>query len=354
MKPSHPVASFGLAALLALSTSYAPPASAAPPAPAESPQARYRKAHQAIARNDYLAARELLLGLWQESKTYDVATSLGQVEFQLKNYASGATFMAYALAHVTPAEKPERVDTIRTALKELSSKVGTARVSVSHPEAELLVDGKVVDTVTLPADIYLDPGERQLEARHAEAGSAEQVLQVVAGQTYTVDLRLTGAHPDPLVTPAPSAATSRPVVQTPQTAEADRPVEAAPPSWPIWISGGVTAIGVGVAVGFGLAANAAESDWEDLKNQNGDSGCADDATSPACRAQRDALDREHRHTTWATVGVGMAGAGAAATLVYVLLWPSPERTSQSARSTHVKPTFDLHRSGASIFVSGSF
>ena len=88
-----------LAAVVVVVTKASPATAADSP---ESEQARYREAHRAIAKKDWTAARELLLPLWADSPTYDVASSLALVEYQLGDYPMAARHLAFALEHVAP------------------------------------------------------------------------------------------------------------------------------------------------------------------------------------------------------------------------------------------------------------
>src|SRR5438105_10853574 len=64
--------------------------------------AQYRQAFAALSQRNWLEARRLLLPLWQKAHTWDVASGLGQAEFLLDNYATGATYTAFALANLPP------------------------------------------------------------------------------------------------------------------------------------------------------------------------------------------------------------------------------------------------------------
>ncbi|HKY35334.1 MAG TPA: hypothetical protein VJN18_05305 [Polyangiaceae bacterium] len=293
----------------------------------DTPQVRYRKAHQAIARKQWGEARDILRPLWAESKTYDVASSLAQVEYQLKNYAAGANYMAFALEHVAPMEKPEAIEKMRRGMTELRSKVGALKISVNQPDAEIMVNGQPIGRSPLEDEVFVEPGKLIVEARSPDAAPAVQSLEAVAGEAYTVELQLPEAKP---ADSAPRLVANAPTTTAVPTSDsssrsADRP--STKPAWPLYVSGGVALVGVGMAIGFHLAANSAESDLNALKAKGGASGCADgSATASDCAARSDAIDRHNSGRTWFTVGIGVGITGAAATLGYLLLWPNRKRS----------------------------
>lgn len=327
------------AALLAVATVVM---SAAPALAGDSPeneQARYREAHRAIARKDWGAARDLLLPLWADSPTYDVASSLALVEYQLGDFPMAARHLAFALEHVAPVEKPETVERMRQGMLELRSRVGGLRLRASDPAAVVSLDGQAVDAPLLGRELFVEPGRHIIEARAAGAVPARQVLDVLAGQTYTVELELRAA---PRVA-APHVVV--PVRLAPaRSLEADHVEERA--WWPVLVGGSLTATGLGMAIGFGVAANDAESEWRSRQAGISVSGCADRPASLECARLRSAIDRQHSAATWSTVGVGVSLLSAAATAAYLLLWPSSPPS--------VAPSVSVRSGAAELGLSGSF
>src|SRR4030095_13121064 len=115
-------------------------------AASDSPQVRYRKAYDAFRAKNWNEARRLLLQLWAESPSYDVAVTLGQVEYQLKNYAAVVGYLEYAIEHAPPTEKPDTIEQYKSDLANAKTLVGTVRVSVNLDGADIKVDGEKVGT----------------------------------------------------------------------------------------------------------------------------------------------------------------------------------------------------------------
>lgn len=311
-------------------------------------QGRYRDAHQAMARKDWAAARELLAALWAESPTYDVASSLAQVEYQLGDYAAAAQLMAFALEHVAPVEDAPTVERMRRGMMELRGKVGGLRLRVANPSAQVLLDERVVEPRLLGTEQFVVPGRHTIEARAAGSLTARQVLDVMAGQTYTVELELqpTPAGP-PLVA---SSHASPPRVAVASSLPPDDSSGAQQPWWPVLVGGSVTALGLGMAIGFGLAANEAEADWRGLQRTISPSGCSERPVADGCTQLRRTIDRQQSAATWSTVGVGVGVVSAVATAAYLLLWPTQRRTSAAA----LAPSLAASTHAAELGLSGTF
>jgi hypothetical protein len=144
------------------------------------PMTRYREAHAAMERSDWQEARAVLLELWQRSKSYDVAASLGEVEHALGNDVSAARYLTFAVAHLAPKERPETLTRYRAALRELEAQVGRVQVNVSEEAAEIRIDGNLVGLSPLSSTVFVTPGEHTIEAR-GQGSTASNRIEVSRG-----------------------------------------------------------------------------------------------------------------------------------------------------------------------------
>ena len=305
------------------------------------PQETYRRAHEAMNAKNWSEARRLLLELWNQSETYDVAASLGQVEYELGKYASGARYMAFAVAHIPPKEKPETVERFKAAFGELKARVGTVRVSVNQPGAEVRVDRELVGSSPLPLDVFVDPGTHLFEARFGEDRRAEAKLVASAGQTYTVDLTL-GPAVEPGITPA--AGQPPPPAKDPDRVP-EEPGSHGKSMIPAYIAGGVAVTGLALGVGFTLAASGTSDDIDSLSSAIGNQSCAGSSVPSECAELRDALEKRDSQRNISYVSFGVAGAALATGIVY-LLWP------EGKPSTTVSASW-LPRGGAVVTIRGA-
>jgi len=308
--------------------------------------ARYREAHAAMERKDWRQARALLLELWQGSRTYDVAASLAQVEHALGDDVAAAHYLTFAVSHLAPKERPETLDRYRAALAELEAAIGRLEVNVSEASAVISVDGKRVGLSPLTAPVFVEPGEHVVEASIGDRVASSRVL-ATQGSSSVVLLTLAAPSPDqPRASAAPRASLPETSSEPPENARWERsPI-------PLYVGGAVAVIGAGMAVGFGLAANADEEKADALRARLGPAGCSTGtATRSACDAADRAQDVQRRHAMLSTIGIGVAAAGVVATVGYWLFWPK-FKVRQSA--TWVGPSAELSRTGVNLGLIGKF
>lgn len=311
-------------------------------------QRQYREAHEAMRRKDWGQARSILLQLWNESQTYDVAASLAEAEYSLGNHLQAARHINYALDNVPPNERPETIQRLRDALRKVEAHLGTVHVQVNQSGAEILVDGVTIGRSPLAGPLYVEPGPHRIEAKLGDQ-TAQRAIDAVAAQSSRIELELAAAQPlaqpDGAAPMLPGGALS--TQENPQRAQAP-----GKSSVPVYIGIGATALGLATWVGFGIAAADAREDAGNQSTALSPSGCtAGSSSSSACRDLETTIDRQRGYATVSNVGMGVAIVGGAMTLGYILFWPT--RTAKVASSRFV-PSLSLHRSGASASVGGVF
>lgn len=166
-----------------------------------SAQLRYREAAEVFKQERWSEARRLFLALWNESKSYDVAVSLSQTEYQLGHYAAAAGYLQFVLQNIPPTEKVSAADEYRKALAALQPRTARLKIEVDQPAAELLLDGNSIGQSPRESELYVDPGHHQLEA-HLGERKATKSLEVQAGALIPVKLTV-GLAPTPHSDSAP-------------------------------------------------------------------------------------------------------------------------------------------------------
>lgn len=320
----------------------------------EAARLQYRQALEAKHAKDWEEARELLLELWEQARTYDVAGTLGEVEHKLGNPAAAAQYFAFALAHLPPREKADTVEQLRRALRAMKEQVATVRFELHPKEADVRIDGRPLDFGPLPEEVYVLPGERTFAAVLGTGRTFER-LEVAAGKEYHVVLRLDSADPahqpsatEPASEPsAPSQTTpTPPPPAVPQDSGSNKSLV------PVYVGAGLTVVGLGAWIGFGIDAGNAKADIAGFRKHLGESSCSSSgSSSPECQAMREALERNQRNGVLGRVGMGVTIGAAAATLAYWLFWPAP-KGRETAATLH--PTFAADRSGGTIGLTGEF
>ncbi|WP_129346045.1 PEGA domain-containing protein [Sorangium cellulosum] len=281
-------------------------------------------------------AEAAYLKAWAITKTFDVAGNLGVVELKLGKPRQAAIYLAFSLRKAPPSTKAAKLDRLRRLIEQAKKLIGVVRARVTPPDAEVLVDGKPLPVEETAEEIFLEPGTHRITARRGGYIEGEKVVTVAAGTAQEVTLALaerpaaTAAMPPATVLPTPSGAT--PAARVDVVPEARR-------SWvPVIALGAASAVGLGVAVGFTLAANAASADASRqramLRHAGG--GCVDVPAEYGhlCSNVRDSASRLELRTRAATVAYVTSGALAMGAMAYAL-WPSA-RTA-TFRGIHASP-----------------
>jgi hypothetical protein len=290
-------------------------------------QVQYRKAHEAMQAKKWDEARLLLLDLWRRARTYDVAASLGQAEYWLKNYGAGARYIVFALENLPPGEDSDTVRRLNAGLAELKKHVGAFKVVVDEPGAEVVLDTELVGTAPLASVVYVDPGPHSVEARSPGKPPVEVKVEAVVGETYTLELRTE----TPRVPRGSSATAPRPTSPSPAAATSDA---GAPPAAvkqsrsvvPLLVTGGIALSAAGAGVAFTLFANDRSARIEELGERVGPSGCHTVQTAD-CRKLADHVDRRDLDRRLALASFVTSGVAVATSVVYLLF---PVTRSQGA------------------------
>jgi len=326
------------------------------PLDAESRSAAFKDGQRAIAAKDWTLAETILRRLWSESATYDVAASLGQAEFNLKEYRKAAEHFAFSIQNFPPREKVERLERTKRFLIEAQKRVGTLHITVDRPGAEVRIDDELIGTSPLPADAYVDAGTRVIDARIAEHTPTRREITVLAGDEVNVDLKFAGPV---LLSGIESAGT-----QSPTGSEAEPEGKVAPVNSPpsdshkggveartvaLWSGVGVTAVALGIGVGFALKASSAGRDADKLGSTLGPNDCSPPEASSCANLKR-ALEDHNSATKAANVSFAIAGIAGVATVAMFVLWPS--RHTESAGGVRLAPIAAQNTGG--LLVSGKF
>jgi hypothetical protein len=305
-----------------------------------------RQGLDAMKKGKFDEARSILLRAYEHSRSFDVAGALGNAELELRRYRDAAEHLAESLRGFPTGESLELKKKVRRGLETAKKHVGTVRLVLTAPEAEVLVDGTIVAPV--PPEIFLEPGTRTIEARLGSGEIERQTIDVAAGEERTIELDLRPASPSEpdLASPAPAAIPADPP-----------PTRTSPSSGrsvvPIYVGAGLTAVGAAAWIGFGISAGSAKDDLSTFRARYGDRACSSgSAPASECAGAKDDYNRQRQNATLATIGMALTLTAGAATVAYVLWWPDEGRALTSR--PHWKPAFAFDTTGGGAYVTGSF
>ncbi|CAN90793.1 hypothetical protein predicted by Glimmer/Critica [Sorangium cellulosum So ce56] len=270
---------------------------------------------------------------WELNPTFDVAYNLGNTKYQLKKHKEAAQYLSFALRNWPLMKAAAKLKTTaEQRYSESRAQVGALVVTAGVPGAEVLVDGHVVGKAPLEGEVFVDPGEHRVEARHLDYEQASQTVSVAKGGTAEVKLAMALVNAAPQAsagaTPYGGAGAAGAGVVGPVAGSPAMPAESQPlpekKNWvPVIALGAASAVGLGVGIGMTVASNNANSEARAQKDQifAAGGGCLE---SPSFAERCTELQRSgERAGLLGDVAVGgyiASGVLAAAAVTYAL-WP---------------------------------
>lgn len=149
----------------------------------------YREGNKLYDQARFVEAEARYQAAWDLQRSFDVAGNLGNVELEVNQPREAAEHLTYALEAFPLGEKAEKRRFLLERLAEAKAQVGTLRISVNVDDAEVFVDGKFVGHSPLKKLVFVDPGKREIEARHAGARTSTSLF-VAKGSDQRITLSL--------------------------------------------------------------------------------------------------------------------------------------------------------------------
>ena len=280
-----------------------------------------RQGNEAFREGDLVAAERAYREAYGLRAGYDTAGSLGDALLKLGKHAEAAGYLDECV-RTLPATAPEALrERMSSALEEARAQAGSIRITVNLAGADVLIDGKRVGKSPLAAEVFVEPGERIVEAR-------------LGGKTSSASILV-------------ARASSQPVALAIDTG----------PDMRIVIAGGAAGVvGLGLGLTFAILSNGKAGDAEDLKGtlekSHGSGFCNMSANKARCdelSGLRDDQTTLGNISFWSFVGGGAVLAG---TAVYVLTngfgAPAPEA------SIGVRAAPMVVAKGGGLLIAGSF
>jgi hypothetical protein len=313
------------------------------PAHAQNEQERrstFESARNAMQAKRWEEAYRLFRGLWQKQHTYDVALSLGQVEYHLSLFRDAATHLDYGLMLLPPREKPEIAERSRAILALCKQEVGTVGLRVKNKGAALFIDGVAVAEAPLVTDTYVEPGKHQFEVRLDGYQSEQWEAVFVKGDTVSRLVQL-----KPTTEPSPQAASA--LVLSP--AVTTEPLDTVPrhASWsPVVVGGALSLIGVGTGLVLAVVRGGLTDDARTLRSKLGESNqrCVnptDSNITALCDRLQSKNNDYDKYGVFEGAAFALGGVALVATATYYLI-ARPDKV----HSTHVKSALPVRVDGS--------
>ncbi|WP_234022672.1 hypothetical protein [Sorangium cellulosum] len=277
---------------------------------------------------------------WEADPRPEFAGELGLAELALGRFKDAAEHLRASLLDRETLAPPAR-RRFMEGFQRAESKVSSATISVSRPEAEVLVDGRRIGRGQASYFVYLDPGRH--EARGRLEGYVEDAYPFEAqrGRESVVGLHLE-PKPPPAVAPV-----------VPVTAAAAPAAQGGMPAGTMFRIGWFALASAGVAIGAGLSIAAAVRDGDAdaqanrIRRRGGPFACAEKDYVVDCTALRHTNDA--RDTLETAAAASFVSAGVVAAIAVSSFWWAPVPDKSPVRAAPVA-TAQLR----GVVVSGSW
>ena len=252
-----------------------------------------------------------------------VLFNIAQTQYQLRSYAAALTTFERFLAEA-PSTAEHRTEA-QSALETLKSRVG--KIEVAAPEgSEIAIDDEVAGKAPL-APVVVSVGRRRITATKDGRTSPPKVVEVSAGETQRVELKVGDApSASPSNTGSPNVSVTAPEEGKPEKSSMVLPIV-------LFVGAGAAVAG---AVVTGILASGANGDLKDER-----------AKFPADRSKVDDLSSKTKTLALVTDILGAS----AIVLGGVGLYFTLTRPKSTASLT---PAMNLRLTGSSAALEGRF
>ncbi|KYF79957.1 hypothetical protein BE11_42010 [Sorangium cellulosum] len=240
-----------------------------------------------------------------EKESAEIAGELGLCELELRKYRDAAEHLAWSLER-RKALSPAQQKKFAEGLAKAASFVATLYLSVDPPDAEVLIDGKLIGGPRRTYTLYFEPGKHMVRARARGREEAFQSLDARAETETTMTIQL----PRAAVASAGDGVPAGPAKNAATDAQAARNLAPAPApsaSWPGTLRiGGVALTTATAAAGavFLLRAHVVHSNLREANIVRREQGWASDACrdASAATACADIHGQVEQRNLFATLG----------------------------------------------------
>jgi hypothetical protein len=311
-----------VAALAAFAASSAAPARAA--TDAEEAEALIREGVKLRAQDAAARALPLFEKAYRISRTPRTAAQLGLCELELGYVVEAERYLMEALASPDHPWVAKNKGTLKKPLETARANIGELMLTISPPNAEVLLNHRPIDKALLAAPIRLAHGLVDVEVRAPGYQTATETVVLSGGKREARTYTLVREAPPPVAAvPAlapPSFDANAPTLTTAPSGGAD---EHKAKRIAAWITGGAAfgALVFGTVEAFSASSrSSAFNDHTAVGGAGTYHDCGTSNLSPTCKALKDDYDQA---LTFTIVGFAAAGAlAAASSVLFVLSSPS--------------------------------
>ncbi|HLM74225.1 MAG TPA: tetratricopeptide repeat protein, partial [Polyangiaceae bacterium] len=104
----------------------------------------YKKGNEFYDKGKFADAETMYRAAFELRQSFEIAGNLGDVEMIQGKPREAAEHLAFALREFPPSGKPAQKEALRKRLREAAALIGTVKVTVNMPDAEVVLDGKAI------------------------------------------------------------------------------------------------------------------------------------------------------------------------------------------------------------------
>jgi hypothetical protein len=299
-------------------------------------EGRFNRGIQLYRDGDYAPALVEFRRAYELSQNYRVLYNIGQVSYQLKDYAGALRAFEGYLSGGEKQIPADRRAEVTKEVERLRLRVGTLKIKIDQPDVEILIDDVSVGKTPLAAPVLVSAGHRKLVASKGR-NAVTKIIEVGGGEAIEVPIELNvEQQAQPSEVP-----TGREQVQSPKPR-----TYVATKSSNLWIFGAATGALAGGAALTGTFALLASSSLDDERGTLGST--KESRESTASRAKTLAIVTD---VLWGATAV-MAGVS----LYITLKGGRPQQPANAATPSPLPParTLRLVATPTSALLMGAF
>lgn len=213
------------------------------PAEKEKAKEHYARGVELFSEADYQASLLEFKRAQGLSKSYKVLSNIGQVNVQLNDYAGAIDAFDGYLRDGDGDIPADRKAEVRAQIAKFQTRVAKVTVKSNELGAEVFIDGRSAGKTPLLSAMTVNTGSRKFEAIMKGKPNVVRVIDVVGGDTPTIDLEFEKVEQRIIVQKGPEK------------------VEPASKPFP-WLPFVVTGVAAAGAVTTGILALGAKQDFE--------------------------------------------------------------------------------------------
>ncbi len=150
----------------------------------------FRRGKELYDEGDFQASLIEFKRAYDKAPDYRVLFNIGQVQYQLGDYASAMETLEQYLAEGGDQIKADRREAVQNDIARLAKRVATVEITVNVPGATIFVDDAERGSTPLDGPVAISAGRRKIKARKEGYVDAEKVIDVAGGDQAEVSLEL--------------------------------------------------------------------------------------------------------------------------------------------------------------------